>query len=306
MLQQAIPHLLAAQRAGLDAYAVGVNLSICYLGTGKYKQAIGELESLRRSGNTSTVVDNLLAQAYLGDGQTEPALRVFKEAATVAPEDEKLYAYMADACTDHQDYALGLRIAEMGLQQLPGSARLHYERALFLSRLGRFDEAKPEFSRAAQLAPGSYIGYLSLVQKDLFEDKLADADRVLHEAIKAGHREYDILSLLGSVLLVEGAVPGQPQFAEARTALEESARERPDYPDTQIALGKLYLRQGRFKDAATHLEIGRRFDPNNPSVYASLATAYNRLGEHDKAREISRQMGRLLAEKKALAAGRRP
>jgi len=83
-------------------------------------------------------------------------------------------------------------------------------------------------------------------------------------------------------------------------------RERSDYPDAQIALGKLYLRQGRFKDAATHLEIGRRFDPNNPSVYASLATAYNRLGEHDKAREISRQMGRLLAEKKALAAGRRP
>lgn len=299
MLKQAIPHLLSAQRAGLDPYAVGVNLSICYLGSGMYKQATQELESLRSSGHKSTVVDNLLAQAYLGDGQTAPALRVFEEAAASAPKDEKLYAYMADACTDHQDYTLGLHIAEMGLQQLPNSARLHYERAVFLSRLDRFDEAKPEFDRASQLAPGSYIGYLSLVQKDLYEDKLADADRVLHQAIQAGHREYDILTLLGSVLLFEGAVPGQPQFAEARSALEESAKDRPNNPDTQIALGKLYLREGRYKDAAAHLEIGRRFDPNNPSVYASLATAYNRLGEREKAREASRRMGRLLAEKKA-------
>lgn len=302
MLAQAIPHLLAAQRAGLDPYAVGVNLGICYLGTSHYKEAISELESLRRSGHKSTVVDNLLAQAYLGDGQTAPALRVFEEAAAASPKDEKLYAYMADACTDHQDYSLGLHIAELGLQQLPNSARLRYEKALFLSRLDRFDEAKPEFDRAAQLAPGSYIGYLALVQKDLFEDNIAGANTLLHEAIKAGHREPQMLSLLGAVLLAEGAAPGQPQFEEARSALEESLRQRPDDSTTQIALGKLYLRDGRYKDAAAHLEIGRRFDPSNPSVYASLATAYNRLGEREKAREISRRMGRLLAEKKIPAA----
>lgn len=302
MLAQAIPHLLAAQRAGLDPYAVGVNLGICYLGTSQYKQAIKQLESLRSSGHNSTVVDNLLAQAYIGDGQTHPALRVFEEAAAAAPKDEKLYAYMADACTDHQDYALGLHIAEMGLQQLPDSARLHYERAVFLGRLDRFDEAKPEFDRAAQLAPGSYIAYLSLVQKDLFEDNIADANKLLHQAIKAGHREPQMLSLLGAVLLAEGVAPGQPQFAEARSALEESIQQRPGDSTTQIALGKLYLREGRYKDAAAHLEIGRRFDPNNPSVYASLATAYNRLGERHKAREASLQMGRLLAEKKTPAA----
>lgn len=305
MLAQAIPHLLAARRAGLDPYAVGVNLSICYLGTGNYKEAIRQLESLRASGRKSTVVDNLLAQAYLGDGQTAPALRVFEDAAA-ASKDEKLYAYMADACTDHQDYSLGLHISELGLQQLPNSARLHYERALFLSRLDRFDEARPEFEKAAQLAPGSYIAYLSLVQKDLFEDNLADAKRLLHEAIETGHRDPEMLSLLGSVLLFEGAIPGQPQFAEARSALEESVRQRPQDSSTQISLGKLYLREGRYKDAAAHLEIGRRFDPNNPSVYASLANAYNRLGEHERAREISRQMGRLLAEKKTPDAGTRP
>ena len=121
---------------------MGVNLGICYLGSGNYKQAIAELESLRASGHKSTTIDNLLAQAYFGDGQTEPAFQVFLEASAAAPKDEKLYAYMADACTDHQDYELGLRMMDVGLKQLPDSARLHYERAVFLGRLDRFEEGE--------------------------------------------------------------------------------------------------------------------------------------------------------------------
>src|SRR6185437_9306867 len=100
----------------------------------------------------------------------------------------------------------------------------------------------------------------------------------------------------GSVLLFEGAVPGQPQFDEARAALEESVKDRPDYSATQIALGKLYLREGRYQDAAQHFEAGRRLQPNDPAVYAGLARAYNSLGEREKARRMEQQLARLLAE----------
>ncbi len=305
-LQQAIPHLLAAQRAGLDPYAVGIDLAICYVGTGQFKQAIAELRPLQDLGSHTATVDNLLAQAYLGDAQPQQAFRVFLQAAAATPKDEKLYAYMADACTDHQNYSLGLQIVDRGLQQLPDSARLHYERAVFLGRLGRFDEGKPEFDRAAQLAPGSYIGYLAEVQKDLYEDDLARADKVLHQAIAAGHRDYRMLSLLGTVLLHEGAAPGQPQFAEAQAALEESARDNPGYSATQIALGKIYLMEGHPQDAVDHLEIGRRLEPENPAVYANLASAYEVLGERAKARAMRAQIGRILAEKKTGAGQAQP
>jgi len=183
---------------------------------------------------------------------------------------------------------------------------LHYERALFLGRLGRIDEGKPEFDRAAQLAPGSYIGYLARVQEDLYDDDLAAADKVLRQAIQAGHRDYRMLSLLGTVLLHEGAAPGQPQFAEAKAALQESARLRPDFSTTQIALGKIYLMQGRPREAVDHLEIGRRLEPENPSVYANLANAYEQLGESEKAREMRTQTGRLLAERKTDAGPTQP
>jgi Flp pilus assembly protein TadD len=306
LLQEAIPHLLAAQRLNVGSFAASFDLGICYIGTRNFKEAIAVLAPLQASPAHTPAVDNLLAQAYLGNGQAQAALSAFAEAAAASPKDETLYAYMADACTDHQDYALGLEIAARGLQQLPDSARLHYEHAVFLARLGRFEEGKPEFDQAAQLAPDSYIGYLAQVQKDLYEDDLSRATEVLHRAIQAGHRDYQMLSLLGTVLLHEGAAPGQPEFAEAQAALEESARLRPDYSATQIGLGKVCLMQGRFQDAVQHLEIGRTLEPNNPAVYSNLANAYQQLGEREKARQMREQTGRLLAEKKSAANQPRP
>lgn len=298
-LEEAIPHLLAAQRAGIDPYATGVNLGICYLGTGKYKEAIAVLEPLDTPSPRAATVDNLLAQALLGANQPRAAYATFLRAAAATPKDETLYAYMADACTDHQNYAMGLEVVTQGLKQLPDSARLHYERGVFLGRLGRIEEGRPEFDRAAQLAPGSYIGYLALVQKDLYEDDLTRATEVLHQAIAAGNRDYRMLSLLGTVLLHIGAAPGQPQFVEAQSALEESAKERPDYSATQIALGKVYLMLGNYEEAVRHLEMGRRLEPDNPAVYPGLAEAYEHLGDREKARAMRASLGRLLAEKKS-------
>jgi len=298
LLEQAIPHLLAAQQAGADPYATTVNLAICNLGLGRYATVIDLLTALRVAGTNTAAIDNLLTQAYLGTSQTQLALAAFNEAATLTPTDEKLYAFIADACTDHHDYALGLNITDLGLKNLPNSARLHYERALFLAQLDRLTEARPEFRRAAELAPGTYIANLALVQLDLYDDRFPDAIKLLHEAIAAGHRDFQTLSLLGSVLMSAGAQPGHPEFLEAQSALEDSAQANPNYSATQLALGKLYLMEDRFQAAADHLEIALRLEPDNPSIYTSLAHAYRRLGDREKAAQMQAALAHLLAEKK--------
>ena len=303
---EAIPYLTKAHEAAPEDYAAGFNLALCYYGTGQFKQAINALNDLRAEGHNTAAVNNLLAQSYVGDGQSDAAYKALEDAARETPKDEKLYAYVADACTDHYDYKLGLRVVELGLRNLPDSARLHYERAVFLARLDRLDEAKPEFAAAARLAPGSDIGYLALVQERLYEDRLADALAVAREGIKVGHRDYQMLSLLGTVLMHAGAAPGQPQFAEAREALEASVAAQPAYSTSQIALGKLYLMEGRAKDAVVHLEIGRRLEPRNPAVYTSLASAYRQTGERERSRECLQALSRLLAEKSAKSSASNP
>jgi len=295
-LQDAVPHLLAARAAGADAYATGVNLSICYIGMGSYKPAISELESLRSGSRSSAVVHNLLAQAYLGDRQPRRAWESFLAAVSLMPDDEKQYAYMADACTDQHNFELGLRAMDVGLTHLPGSARLHYERGLFLAQLTRLDEARPEWERAAQLAPGSYIATLSLVQRDLYDGRIREATQRVLAMVAAGNRDYQTLSLVGTVLLHAGAAPGDPGFLQAQAVLEEAARSNPEFSATQIALGRIYILEERYREAVEHLEIGRRLEPRNPAVYSNLARAYHHLGNDAKSREMHAQLSRLLAQ----------
>lgn len=296
-LREAIPHLLVARRQGIAPYATGVNLAICYLGTGQYEAAASLLKEMSKSGNASATVYNLLAQAYLGTQKRQQAWQSFLRAADATPRDEKLYDFLADACTDQGDYSLGLAIVNRGLHALPNSARLHYERAVFISRLGDFEKAKEDFDEAAQLGPGTYIGTLATVQKLLYESEFAKAEVILHQAIKSGESDFRTLSLLGTVLLHEGAAPGDLKFAEAQAVLERSAQEDPNYSATQIALGQVYLMEDKPRAAIDHLEIGRRLDPDNPAVYASLASAWEKLGDRGKAAAMRKQMGKVLAQK---------
>ena len=293
-LEQAIPHLQAASGHVKNEYAAEFNLTLCYVGTGQFDAAIDALNRLRASGYNNAAMNNLLAQAYVGKKNPRAALDALHEAAAQTPKDEKLYTLIADACTDYKEYDLGLQVVNFGLAELPQSSRLHYERALFLARMDRFEEAKPEFSLAANLSPESDIAYLAMVQEALYEDKIADAVLLARRGIAAGHGDYILLTLLGTVLLHAGAVPGQPEFAEAKTSLEASVSQRPDYSTAQIALGNLYLMDNRLNDAVIHLEIGRRLEPQNAAVYPPLANAYRRLGERQKAQEMIAILRRLV------------
>lgn len=282
--REAIPHLLAARGKVANEYAASFNLALCYVATNQFPAAIEILNDLRRK-HDGVDVENLLTQGYIGNGQPREALASLQKAAALSPQNEKLYAFVADACMDHRDYTLGLQIVDIGLHNLPQSARLHYERAMFLTELDRFDEAKPQFELAVKLTPGSEIGYLAAAQQALFDGDLPEAIRSAREAVKKGYENPALLTVLGDALIRFGAAPGQPEFAEAQTALERAVLESPSDPASQIALGSLYLTAGRLNDAIAHLKIAQQLEPGRPSIYANLAKAYQRQGDAQSARE---------------------
>lgn len=283
--REAIPHLLAARGRSANEYAANFNLALCYVATGQFRAAIEGLKELRGAGHDTVDVENLLAQAYIGNGQPQEALAALQKAATLSPQNEKLYIFVADACMDHRDYALGLKVVDIGLSNLPRSARLHYERAMLLTQLDQPDQAKQHFELVGTLAPGSEIAYMAAAQNQLFEGDIPGAIRSAREGVKQGYESPVLLTVLGEALIRSGATPGQPEFAEAQTVLEKAITQRPNDPASQIALGSLYLTAGRFQDAITHLEMARQLEPGKSSVYASLAKAYQRHGDPQRAQE---------------------
>jgi tetratricopeptide (TPR) repeat protein len=282
---EAIPHLLAARGRASNDYAASFNLSLCFVATGQAMQAIPILTALR-AGHDNAEVNNLLAQAYVGDGQSQKALEALQRASRLAPKNEKLYLFVADACMAKQEYAVGLQVVDLGLDHLPGSARLHYQRGMFLALLDELDAGKKDFDQARALAPESDIAFLAATQHAMFEGDLSEAVRVAREGVKKGSHDYVLLTLLGEALFRSGIVPGQPEFAEAQEALEKAVSERPNNAASQLALGKLNLLDNRVGDAIGHLETARQLDPNNASVYLNLAVAYRRQGDLQQAQNM--------------------
>lgn len=283
--REAIPHLLAARGRVANEYVANFNLALCYVATSQFKPAIAVLNELRGGSHDGVDVQNLLAQAYIGDAQPEKALASVRKAAALSPQNEKLYVFVADACMDHKDYTLGLKVIDIGLKNLPQSARLHYERAMFLTQLDLPDQAKPQFELARQLAPEREIGYLAAAQQALFAGEIPAAIRFAREGVMEGYESPALLMVLGEALIRSGASPGQPEFEEAQIALEKAAAQRPNDPASQIALGSLYLTAGRFEDAIVHLKIARQLEPDKTSVYANLAKAFQRQGDVHSAQE---------------------
>ncbi len=293
---EAIPHFLAAKGRVSDEYAVEFNLALCYTGVGQFEEAIPVLSALRTGPHEGAPVENLLAQAYVGSGQADQAFEALQRAEAFTPKDEKLYLFIADAFLRRQEDTQSLRVIELGLQHLPASARLHYERGYLLSMLDDFDGAKPDFQKAMRLAPRSEIGYLAEAQENLLSGNLAEAIRVSRVARAEGKQDYQLLAILGEALIRAGASPGQPEFAEARAALEKSAAVRPNYASSQIALGHVDLLDGRLDAAIDHLESGRRLSPQNPAVYSLLAAAYRKSGRLDQAETMLAILAKLNQE----------
>jgi tetratricopeptide (TPR) repeat protein len=296
---EAIPHLKAAQGKVRESYAVNFNLALCYVATGQYEPAIRILTGLRSVGHNTANLHDLLAQAYAGTRNAEEALRSLQQAVAIDPGDEKLYLYVEDAATTQRDYQLAIKVLELGLQHLPNSARLHYERGALLSSLDDFDRGRKDFDAARELSPGSTIAYLAAAQASLYEGKIEDAVRTAREGMAAGNNDYMLLAIFGEALIRSGVAPGEAGFREAEAALEKAVAQKPNYSSSQISLGKIYLMEGRVEEAISHLDIGRTLKADDPAVYATLATAYRRQGEQHKAEEMLAILARLNQEQAA-------
>ena len=282
---EAIPHLLAARGQVANEYAAGFNLALCYVGTGTFSQAVTVLNDLRRQGHENADVENLLAQAYVGSGQANEALASLQKAAAISPQNEKLYLLVADACVQYQNPALALKVIEIGLRNLPQSPRLHYERGVLLSQLDEFDRARGDFALVGRLAAGTEIGYVSAAEQALFDGNVPAAIQSAREGTAKGFQGSILLTILGEALLRSGATLGQPEFDEARAALEKAVVETPNDPSAQLALGRLYLAAGRASDAIIHLEKARRMAPGRLAVFSNLAKAYQRNGDKPAAQQ---------------------
>jgi len=299
LFRQATSYFEALRQSFPDSYNVGFDLALCYVQSKEYSHAIGVLRGLADRGHKTSELDNLLAEAYEGNKQTQEAVDTLREATLLAPEDEDTYLDLAALCMNHDSLDLGMEILNVGLRYHPQSDRLVFQRGLFHAMQNQFELAERDFQLAAELAPEKNFSYVGLGVSYMQTGNLPQAITILRQRTHVKPNDSVLQYLLGEALIRSGATSGDPSFKEAQAALATSVRLNPNFPESHVALAKIYLKENRIEDAVAHLEEARALDPKNQAAYSQLAIAYRRQGKPELAQQMLTSLKELNEQERA-------
>ncbi len=283
---RAIPYFELLRQHYPNSYNAAYNLVVCYIGAKKFPEAISLASQLVTQNRETEELDNALAEAYEGNHETERAIAALRRAIELNPQDEDNYLDFANLCINHRDFDNGLKVIAVGLNVLPDSSRLTFERGVLYAMQDRFDLAETDFQRSSLLSPETNFGTVGMGVTYLETGNASKAIDLLHRRLNQNPNDASLLYLLGEALMRNGAKAGEAQYAEAGASFEKSVRLNPDLCLPHVALGEIYLDEERFDNAIVQLERARAIDPKEKSAYSHLAVAYRRSGKTEDAKRI--------------------
>src|SRR5205814_867810 len=113
----------------------GFNLALARFKAGSNATAVEVARGLIARGLSTTELYGVLAKAYEAAGKTKEAYDSLRAATQLDPRDEAPYLDLIALCAEHENYALGLEIADVGLRVNTGAYRLRVDRGIVLAML---------------------------------------------------------------------------------------------------------------------------------------------------------------------------
>lgn len=283
-------------RGGSDPYERGYNLVLAYLKSGQSERAVDAGEALVAEGHDRAELHNLLSQAYRASGDVKRAYDSLREATEIEPGDPSNYIDLIALCLDHENFDLGIEIADISVERIPDADRLHVQRGVALAMKGRFEDAQAAFAEAARLAPHRNLPGVALGLILMQRDRLPEAVEVLRARREQAGNDYLVHWFLAEALNRSGTEPGSAEEREAIDALRRSVDLNPELFQSRLLLGKMLARRGAFEDAVRQLERARSIDPDDVSATYQLGLVYRRKGDTAKAAALFAEVGEQKAE----------
>jgi tetratricopeptide (TPR) repeat protein len=287
---EAAAHFALARKISSDKYAAGYNEILAYVKAEHYPAAIQTAKELFAAGFERAELYNLVSQAFLKSGQLKEACDALRRATDLAPDDPTNYIDLAWICMDYGNYDLGIEITDIGLQHIPNSERLYFQRGAMRAMKGEVAESVRDFEKAAQLAPEKNLPYIALAIAWMQLGEVQKTIDLLRERVKRSPGDFLVHYMLGEALMRSGANVGSAAENEAMEAFERSISLNPQFVQPRAELGKILLKRGEVDRAIGQLEKARALDPSDPGPTYQLAQAYRKKGDRARAEEL---MGRL-------------
>jgi len=247
-------HGMLSDEPRLDA--VRSLLVLGYYRSGQVARARALLEEIRPGDYGYEEAVLMLARIYHGAEDPVTAAKIL-DRALAEPEHRYLSFYVTLALlhAEWHDAGQGILVFDRALRDLGSTARVFFEYALYLDRIGDSEGALAKMQEVIARDPQdpfalNYVGYTW-------------ADR------------------------------GE-NLTQALTYIEEAVRLRPEDGSIRDSLGWVYYRLGDYRRAVEELELAVELLPDDPVIYDHLGDAYRELGQRGAALTAYRRALELL------------
>jgi len=234
---------------------VHLALGSAYSATGRYAEAIAELDRALQLAPNSDEAYRRLGDAYLPTGQKDRAFWAFQKAVDNNPYDWSNYASQGVAYFNVGDYAKALA-AFQHITALEPDSPVGYEDIgnVYLQQ-GKFTESVPPLEKALSLKP-TYDVYLNLGTAYFFQRQFDRAAKMATQALQLNPNDQAAMGNLADAYRWSGQ---SANAAESyRKAIELATSAMAVNPRDAETMGTLALYYAKTGDARQALALGDR------------------------------------------------
>lgn len=248
-VQEALPALKQAVELLPQSPEANMTLGLAAVMNRDYAASVQPLARAWQADSSNPRVGLLLATAYIRTGEASKALPVLK--TIPATEPTPLFLSI-EALNASGDTAAALEAAKTAAAQFPSVPQSRLALAQQLARVGRYQDARPEFEAALQLAPG------------LAEAELGLADSLQKAGDHAGAVPHYRASLSGATTALAArlglarSLASLKQLDEATSLLEEALPQYPSDATIRQELSRIYARAGKTEQAKEQARIAEQ------------------------------------------------
>ncbi len=250
--EDAVDPLLASLTIAPTSVDGNAALGLSYVLLGKYVEALPELELVHSAQPENAKTAGLLALTYLHTGAARKAVPITKALLAKQDNDPKLFFLLIDCLNADEKQVDALAIAEQAAQRFPSLAKAQLAEGQQLARLGRYQEARPSFARAVELAPEELEPLLGLAEAQNKAGEYAPSLATYQLALNIDSQQ--LTALLGAAR----DLVALKRFSEARDVLERATLRHNDNSQIHFELSRVYARLGASDDAARETAIVQR------------------------------------------------